>query len=81
MNSGVRTGSGRWELLNTGGIVVGRLAKGFEGIRGMQCASGRVLAVVAWGRDKSEPEFREDIRSETWEVVVPELIFEPDMKQ
>ena len=74
----VRARSGRWELLNSDGTVVGQLASGFEGIQGMQCASGRVLAVVSWGRDKSEPEYREGIRCDGWEVVVPELVFEPN---
>ena len=45
----------------------------------MQCVSGKVLAVVSWDRDKSEPEYRTGIRCDTWEVVVPELVFESKM--
>ena len=74
----VRTGAGRWELLNSDGTVIGQLASGFEGLRGMQCASGRVLGVVSWERESSEPEYRSGIRCEQWEVVVPELVFEPN---
>ena len=36
-----------------------------------------VHVVVILTRDASEPEFRDGLKCERWEVVVPELIFEP----
>ncbi len=69
--------SGRWELLDRGGTVVGRLAKGFQPPAGMRCRSAQVMAIVHWSREASEPEFRDGIQCESWEVVVPELVFEP----
>ena len=68
----------RWELLDRTGAVVGRLAGGFDPPSGMQCRSATVLAVVAWSREASEPEYHDGIRCETWEVVVPELVFGPE---
>ena len=69
---------GRWELLNKGGVVVGRLAKSFKPPAGTQCRSATVLAVVGWSREASKPEYRKGMKCDAWEVIVPELIFEPD---
>ena len=69
---------GRWELLDSAGRRVGRLAKSFKAPAGMRCRSATVLAVVAWGRELSEPQFQRGIKCDAWEVVVPELKFAPD---
>ena len=68
----------RWELLDRSGTVVGRMARAFEPPAGMRCVSVAVHAVVTWSRDASEPEFQVGLKCDRWEVVVPELIFEPD---
>ena len=76
----LRVGSGgdRQELLDQSGVVVGQLARGFRAPAGMRCVSATVLAVVNWDREKSESSYRDGLRTEAWEVVVPELVFEPD---
>ena len=71
------TGQGRWELLNKTGAVVGRLAGSFQTPPGTRCRSASVLAVVGWSREASEPEYHDFIKCDNWEVVVPELVFEP----
>ena len=68
----------RWELLDRTGNVVGRLAGGFDLPVGMPCRSATVLAVVGWSRDASDPQYHDGIKCETWEVVVPELVFGPE---
>ena len=68
----------RWELLDRSETVVGRLARAFEPPAGMRCVSAAVHAVVTWSREASEPEFQSGLRCDRWEVVVPELIFEPE---
>ena len=68
----------RWELLDRTGNVVGRLAGGFDPPVGMPCRSATVLAVVGWSREASDPQYHDGIRCETWEVVVPELVFGPE---
>ncbi len=65
-------------MLDPAGTVVGRLAKGFRPPTGMRCRAAGVFAVVQWSREASDPKYRDTVRSETWEVVVPELVFEPD---
>ena len=66
---------GRWELLNRSGTVVGRLANTFKPPHGTRCSSATVLAVVAWSR-ASAPQYKDSVKCDTWEVVVPELVFD-----
>ena len=70
--------TGHWELLDRSGMVVGRLAQAFEPPPGTRCRSATVFAVVAWSRDASEPQYRDSAKCDDWEVVVPELVFEPE---
>ena len=74
----VRVSSGRWELLDRDRTLVGQLAGRFETPDGMQCTFATVLAIVTWDRERSEPQYRDQLRCDSWEVVVPELVFEPD---
>ena len=73
----VRPGQKRWEILNHTGTVVGQLASKFEAPPGMRCVYASVLAIATWDRERSDPQYREGIRSDAWELVVPELVFEP----
>ena len=70
--------TGPWELLDRSGIVVGRLAQAFEPPPGTRCRSATVFAVVAWSREASESQYRDSMKCDDWEVVVPELVFEPE---
>ena len=68
---------GSWELMDRAGMVVGRLARSFRPPARMHCRAASVLAIVGWNREASEPQYRDSVRCEAWEVVVPELVFEP----
>ncbi|MDE0201567.1 MAG: ATP-dependent helicase [Rhodospirillaceae bacterium] len=68
---------GRWLLLDEKGRAVGRLAKGFKPPAGMRCRASTVFAVVGWSRKDTDPKFHDTIKCNAWEVVVPELVFEP----
>ena len=70
--------TGSWELLDQSGMIVGRLAQAFEPPPGMRCKSATVFAVVDWSREASEPQYRDHAKCDAWEVVVPELVFEPE---
>ena len=72
-----RIANGRWEFFDQSGTIVGQLAKKFKPPDGMRCVSATVFAVVIWSRDASEPQYRDRIMCDEWEVVVPELVFEP----
>ena len=43
----------------------------------MRCTFATVLAVVSWDRERSEPQYLSGLQCDAWEVVVPELVFEP----
>ena len=74
----VSVGSNRWQLLDRNKTVVGELAGGFKAPDGMRCTFATVLAIATWDRERSEPQYRGDLQCDAWEVVVPELVFEPD---
>ena len=67
---------GRWELRDGEGTVVGHLARGFEPPAGARCRSATVRAIVVWSREVSKPGYQEGLECGTWEVVVPELVFD-----
>ena len=69
---------GRFELTDPSGTAVGRLAKGFDPPRATRCTAASVRAVVTWSSEDSEPQYRDGLRCDAWEVVVPELVFEPE---
>ena len=74
----VRAGAERWELFDRNGVVVGQLARTFKPPHGMRCEHAAVMAIVRWDRERSEPQFQANLRTDSWEVVVPELVFQPD---
>ncbi|MXZ19534.1 MAG: RecQ family ATP-dependent DNA helicase [Caldilineaceae bacterium SB0665_bin_25] len=73
----VRAGPSKWELLDRNGTVVGQLAGSFKAPPKMRCTSAKVLAIATWRREYSEPQYQSNLRCDSWEVVVPELVFEP----
>ncbi len=73
----LRGGASRWELLDRNGTVVGQLARGYGAPSGTRCVSASVLAIATWRREYSEPQYQSGLKCDTWEVVVPELVFEP----
>jgi ATP-dependent DNA helicase RecQ len=68
----------RWELCDRHGHVVGRLAKAYAAPVGMRFLSGQVKAVIVRRREDSEPEYQARLGCDRWEVVLPELVFEPE---
>ncbi len=72
------TAAGHRELLDQSGTSVARLAKAHRFPAGMRLRSAEVRAIVGWSRELSDPEYRDRARCESWEVVVPRLVFEPE---
>ena len=69
----VRVRSHRWELLDRDGTVVGQLAGSFNFLRrlapdGMRCTFATVLAIATWDSERSEPEYRDRLQCDNWEV-------------
>ena len=67
----------RWEPRDSAGTVVGTLSRHFKTPNGMRCVNASVAAVATWSRERSEPQYQQRPKNDTWEVVVPELVFEP----
>ncbi|MDE0600601.1 MAG: RecQ family ATP-dependent DNA helicase [bacterium] len=76
-----RPGQRNWEILNRNGTVLGQLASKYETPTDMRCVSASVFAIATWTREHSDPQYHHRLPSPTWEVVVPELVFEPKQKR
>ena len=50
----------------------------FTALPGVTKAHAEVLGIVSWDKERPEPAYQTSLRSETWEIVVTELMFEPD---
>ena len=74
----LRFGTRRWELLDGKGTIIGQLASRFKPPPGTRCISANVMDIATWSREYSDPQYQKRLLSDTWEVVVPELVFEPD---
>jgi ATP-dependent DNA helicase RecQ len=64
-----------WELANLDGHAVCRLSRAFAPPAGHKFLSAKVIAVLIRYREDAEPEYQSHMRSDCWEVLVPELVF------
>jgi ATP-dependent DNA helicase RecQ len=64
-------------LLNSQGIVVGRLARKFAAPKGYRFVRGQVIAIVERRDKDSEETYRRILQRKRWEVIMPELVFAP----
>ena len=64
----------RRDLVDRGGTA----RRGFRGTRGHAVSLCTGLGHCRMDRQYSEPQYQERITCDSWEVVVPELVFEPD---
>ena len=70
----VRTDRVPWEVVTADGITVGRLAQRFQRSREPGDVSATVLAIARWDKTKSEGTFLDRLKSDEWEVVIPEIV-------
>lgn len=67
----------RYVLLDSNGNKVGHMAIAFEPPRGTRCISAKVYAMhTRWKSDVVEANYLAMTKSDVWEVVIPELVFE-----
>jgi ATP-dependent DNA helicase RecQ len=66
----------KWCLMTTDGLVVGRMAKAFQIPQGKKFVEGRVLAIQTRTLAMVEAGFQQAFKTDAWEVVLPELVFE-----
>ena len=72
----LRRDNERWRLEHNG-QVVGRLAQNFAPPKDMQCIYAQVHAVLVRFRSDSNTTSEYSIRCDSWEVVLPDLVFAP----
>ncbi len=67
---------GRWHMQDAGGRSLGRMSKGFAVPPNTRFVRGEVAAILRWSKEDADEAFHYTLRRDTWEVVVPELVFE-----
>ena len=66
---------GQWKVLDDEGSEVGRMARKWAVRNGMSIDSAVVQGIFTrWAKDEQDEERKQRLRSETWEVVVPQLM-------
>jgi ATP-dependent DNA helicase RecQ len=64
-----------WMLETPEGQPIGRMAKSWTPLPGLTFIRGEVGAIIRWRKVDSGEEYRDTLRRDEWEVVVPELVF------
>lgn len=64
-----------WMLETPEGQPLGRMAKSWTPPPGLTFIRGEVGAIIRWRKIDSGDEYRDTLRRDEWEVVVPELVF------
>lgn len=68
----------RWVLSNLKGDIIGRMARSFAPPTDAVCTEARIAAILTRRKEADEhPEYHHLIRCDYWEVVLPEMVFEP----
>ena len=67
----------RWMLCDSNGQAVGRMANKFQPPDGTRCVRAAVAAIMTRRKADSAIEYQDRCRCDEWEVVLPELVFEP----
>jgi ATP-dependent DNA helicase RecQ len=73
----LRQQKSRWELLDDKERTVGRLSQAFAPLKDMTCIEARIAAIINRRLEDCEPEYRDHVSCERWEVIIPELVFAP----
>ena len=74
-----------WELRDVSGNLVGIMARSFRPPERLNCISAHVSAICVWDKNRSKngtngDDHQKDLRSESWEVVIPSLVFGPEQQ-
>ncbi len=67
-----------WQIRTNSGVTVGRMARSYQPPKGLSFVRGKVMAFIRWRKIDNDEEFRDRLHHETWEVVLPELVFRPN---
>ncbi|WP_375186104.1 RecQ family ATP-dependent DNA helicase [Pseudooceanicola sp.] len=67
---------GRWQIEDVEGRALGRMAKSFSPPTGKKLVAGEIAAIIRWRKEDADERFYHLLKRESWEVVLPELVFE-----
>ena len=75
----LQEGAGNWVLNDAHGVIVGKLSRSFKPPLGMRCIKATVVSIhLRHIKDVGEEhKSRISNESESWEMIVPELVFSP----
>lgn len=68
---------GKWILIDGGGRLVGRMANSWQHPEGYVFDTGKIGAIVIWRKVDNKEEFQGSLRRDSWETILPELVFRP----
>lgn len=74
----LQSASDGWALCNQAGVQIGKLAKSFIPTEYGRCIKAHVTAILSRSKRAQSSEYAETAQCDHWEVVLPELVFEPD---
>ena len=66
-----------WILIDQRGRVIGRMSRTWKHPPGHTFLEGRVGAVIRWRKSDGEERYAGYCRRDTWETVLPEIVFAP----
>ena len=70
----VHLNNDRYTLIGPKGRPVGRTSSTFQPLDA-QIPHARVLAIARWHKYKSDPQYRNRYRCDSWDLVIPEFIY------
>ncbi len=68
--------AGHWVIRDASGRIMSRLSRAFVPPVATRFLRGEVAAILNWRLSDSVEAYRHLLRRETWEVILPELVFE-----
>lgn len=71
---------GKWGLVDAGGRLLGRMASAWQLPQSHVFDKGQVGAVVNWRKVDNKEEFHGTLSRDSWETVLPELIFSKSLQ-
>ncbi|PVA06162.1 RecQ family ATP-dependent DNA helicase [Thalassorhabdomicrobium marinisediminis] len=66
----------RWQIKDMKGRELGRMARAFAPPRNTKFVSGEIAAIIYRRKEDNEERFQHLLKRESWEVIVPQLVFE-----
>ncbi len=67
-----------WVLLDARKRILGRMSKTWQPPMGHVFVSGQVRAIINWRKADNAEDYIQYLKRDSWETVLPEMLFQPD---